>query len=240
MLSDSETYEAAEQFPKRGGGTHCLEHLKLYRKRNVKNLGKCLCLNWQENWMTFSFFYSVTVKMVLLKDFNIHVKNFTCLFLYFEVFSSFFNQYWNVTEYIKWHTLHLIIFLDASPCWYFILVIVTINWVFFIFHNFPFMCLANSSSTSECFQFWWLFNLSFNEDYFENCINLYNSVEVTSLIDKLYHKDLIVFRLDLDLHFILSKAFQSFWSFSCSGLCFPNTKHSLCRPLYSAIYMKKD
>lgn len=44
--------------------------------------------------------------MVLLKDFNIHVKNFTYLFLYFEVFSFFFfNQYGNVTDYIKWPIL---------------------------------------------------------------------------------------------------------------------------------------
>lgn len=65
----------------------------------------------------------------------------------------------------------------------------TINWFFFIFHNFPFTCIAKSSSISEYFQFWWLFNFPPNEDYSENFISVHNTVEVTGLANKLYHKD---------------------------------------------------
>lgn len=65
------------------------------------------------------------------------------------------------------------------------------------------MCLANSSSISKYFQILWLFNLSSNEDYSENFITLYNNVEVTYLINKWYHKNVIVVCLDLDLQLIL-------------------------------------
>lgn len=34
----------------------------IQEKKMLKNPGKCLCLNWQKNGLTFSFFYSVNNK----------------------------------------------------------------------------------------------------------------------------------------------------------------------------------
>lgn len=117
MLSDSEMHEAAEQFPKRGGGTLIAWSAWNYTEKEMLKILESVCA-WtgrRTEWPFPSFILWI-IKLVLLKDFNIHVKNFTYLFLYFEVFSFFFfNQNGNVTEYIKWHTLYLIKFLDASP-----------------------------------------------------------------------------------------------------------------------------
>lgn len=91
MLSNSEMYEATEQFPKKGGGTLIIWSTWNYTEKEMLKIleSVCACTGRRTEWPFPSFILWI-IKIALLKDFNIHVKNFTYLFLHFEVFSFFF------------------------------------------------------------------------------------------------------------------------------------------------------
>lgn len=79
------------QFLKRGGGTLIAWSTWNYTGREMLKILESVCA-WtgkRTEWPFPSFMLWI-LKMILLRDFNIHVKNYTYLFWNFQVFSFFF------------------------------------------------------------------------------------------------------------------------------------------------------